>query len=66
MEFLEELLKLTYKRELELERKIEKHPYSKNVWFWEDTKNTNVAIQIACLDKLDKIKQKHKYITGLH
>lgn len=66
MNLIEELLKLTYKRELELEKQIEKVPYSKNVWFWEDTKNTNIAIQIACLQEMDKVKQKHKYITGLH
>lgn len=66
MEFLEQLLKLTYKREIEIEKQIEKHGYSRNVWFWEDTKNTNVAIQIACLEQLDRLKRKHKYITGLH
>lgn len=57
MELLEKLLKITYKRELELEDKIERLPFSHNLWFFKDTKDTNIAIQIECLEKMDKIKQ---------
>lgn len=63
--YLEELLKLTYKRELELERKLEGE-LTKNKWFVEDTKRTNIYLQIRCLEEMDKIKTKYKHLSGLH
>lgn len=65
MEQLEQLLHITYKRELELEKVIEKLHYSHNLWFFEETKATNIKLQIAVLEKIDKIKQQRNGY-GLH
>lgn len=65
MNLIEQLLKITYSREVELENKLESE-YTKNKWFVEDTKSVNVALQIKCLEEIDRAKKKIKYYSGLH
>jgi hypothetical protein len=54
--FIDRLLELTYKRELELEKKIEKNLKPEMKWWLEDLKNFNIQLQIACLERKEKIR----------
>lgn len=53
---LDRLLALTYERELELERKLETNLKPEMEWWFEDTKNLNIKLQIACLEEKEKAR----------
>jgi hypothetical protein len=63
---IKELLKLTYQREVELEKKIERclDPRRRN-WLIE-LKNTNIKLQIKCLEEIDKERKIASHYNSLH
>lgn len=63
---LKRLLELTYARELELEDIIERSPNRDLKWFFRDTKQVNIDLQIKCLDKLEKTRLIEEERSKLH
>lgn len=53
---INKLLEIAYKREVELEDHIERNLKSDMTWFLQDTRDLNIAIQSACLEKKNKIR----------
>ena len=59
------LLRLAYDREIELEALIDR-TNSQNKWFFEDTMQTNIEFQKACLDKIREQESTREYKRKTH
>lgn len=66
IQHLEGLVKMFYKREVELEGIIERLHFSRNLWFFKQTLDFNVQMGIHCLNKIDTIKKSNTLRYELH